>query len=120
MIKNQTKNMLTQNWVLEIFDIIPYITFKHTKGKNNILADSLTQLQRLGLYEKCPCEEDNQDQMITIIDEGESIKVIADQESFAPPDLNRILTVTDNINTNASQYLNKDTFVLHDVTWCNR
>ena len=38
LIKNQTKNMLTQNWALEIFFIIPYITFKHIKGKDNILV----------------------------------------------------------------------------------
>ena len=74
LIKNQTKNTLTQNWALEIFSITPYITFKHIKGKDNILADSLTQLQRLSLYEKCPCEKDNQDQVIAILDKGESIK----------------------------------------------
>ena len=64
---------LTQNWALEIFSITPYITFKHIKGKDS--ADSLTRLQRTGLYEKCPNEEGNQDQEITIFDEGESIKV---------------------------------------------
>ena len=42
LIKNQTKNTLTQNWALEIFLITPYIMFKHIKGKENILADSLT------------------------------------------------------------------------------
>ena len=42
IIKNQTKNTLTQNWPLEIFSSTPYITFKHIKGKDNILADSLT------------------------------------------------------------------------------
>ena len=33
------------------------------------------------------------------------------------PDPNIIHMVTDNANPNASQYLNKDTFVLHDVTY---
>ena len=61
LIENETKNTLTQNWALDIFLITPYITFKHIKGKDNILAESLTRLQRLGLYKKCPCEEDNQD-----------------------------------------------------------
>ena len=32
-------NTLTQNWALEIFLITPYITFKHMKGKDNILAE---------------------------------------------------------------------------------
>ena len=84
LIKNQTKITLTQNWALEIFSITPYIAFKYIKGKDNLLAGSLTQLQRLGLYEKCPCEEDDQDQEITIFDEGESIEVTVNPESFSP------------------------------------
>ena len=91
--------------------------FKHIKGKDNILADSLTQLQRLGLYEKWPCEEDNQDQEITIFEEGESIEVTTDPESFMTPDPNMILTVTDNTSANENHYLNKDTFVLNDATY---
>ena len=69
------------------------------------------------MYEKCLHEEDDQDQLITIFDEGESIKIIADPKSFVSPDLNMILTVTDNPSSNASQCLNKDMFVLHDVTY---
>ena len=44
LIKSQTKNLLTQNWALEIFSITPYIAFKHIKGKDNILANSLTSI----------------------------------------------------------------------------
>ena len=54
--------------------------------------------------------------MITIFDKGESIKIAADPRSFAPPDPNMILTVTDSACTDAS-HLSKDTFVLHDVTY---
>ena len=54
LIKNKSKNVLTQNWALEIFSISPHITFQHIKGKDNILADSLSCLQFLGLYEKSP------------------------------------------------------------------
>ena len=104
LIKSQTKSTLTQNWALEIFLITPYITFKHIKGKDKILADSFTQLQRLCLYEKCPHDEDDQDQEITIFDKGESIEVTADPESFTPPDLNIIPTVTDNTTANANHY----------------
>ena len=117
LIKNQTKNTLTQNWALEIFSITPYITFKHIKDKESILADSLTQLQRLDLYEKCPCKENEQDQLIMIFDKVEPIKVMADPKAFMPPDLNMFHMVTGNANSNASQYLNKDTFVLHDITY---
>ena len=53
-ITNKTKNVLTQNWALEFFSISPHITFQHIKGKDNILADDLTHLQCLGLYEKSP------------------------------------------------------------------
>ena len=77
--------MLSQNWALEIFLITLYITFKHVKGKGNILTDSLTQLQRLGLYEKYPCEEDEQNQKVTIFDEGQSVKITVDPDSFSPP-----------------------------------
>ena len=80
------------------------------------MADSLIQSQRQGLYEKCPPKEDNQDQVRTIFDKGESIKITADPKSFAPPDPNMILTVTDSATTNAS-HLDKDMFVLHDVTY---
>ena len=54
LIKNKTNNVLTQNWALEIFSITSYITFQHKKGKDNILADSLSHLQCLRLYEKTP------------------------------------------------------------------
>ena len=108
--------MLTQNWALEIFSITPYIIFKHIKGKDNILADSLTQLKRLGLYEKCPCREDDQDQEITNFDKGESIKVTADPDSFSLPDPNMIFSVTNETSANANHDLDKDTFVLDDIT----
>ena len=109
--------MLTQNWALEIFSITPYITFKHIKGKDNILADSLTQLQRLGLYQKCPCEKIEQGQVIMIFYEGEPIKVMVDPEAFVPADPNMVYEVTNNDNPNASHYFHKDTFVLHDVMY---
>ena len=56
LIKNKTNNVLTQNWALEIFSISPHITIQHIKGKDNILADSLSHLQCLGLHERSPQE----------------------------------------------------------------
>ena len=101
---------------MEIFSITPYITFKHIKEKNNILADSPTQKQRLVLYEKCPCEEDNQDCEITTFDERESIKVAEDPDSFSPADLNMILSVINEASANVNHNFDKDTFVLDEVT----
>ena len=52
LIKNKAKNVLTQNWALEIFLISPHSTSQHIKGKDSILADSLSHVQCLGLYER--------------------------------------------------------------------
>ena len=68
------------------------------------------------MYEKCPCEEDDQNQAITIFDEDESIKITVDPRYFTPPGPNMILHVTDSVSTNAS-HLSKDTFILHDVAY---
>ena len=57
------------------------------------------------------------DQSIMIFNMGEFIKITVDPKPFMPPDLNMILTVTDNPSSNASQCLNKDHFVMHDVTY---
>ena len=81
------------------------------------MAESVSQLQRLGLYEKCPYEKDDQDHEKTIFDKGESIKVAVNPESFAPPDLNIILSVTNEASANANHDLDKDTYVLDDVTY---
>ena len=108
--------MLNQSWALEIFLITLYITFKHIKDKDSILTDSLTWLQRIGLYEKWPCE-DEQNQEVTIFDEGESVKVTADPDSFSPPDLNMILSVSNKSSVNEDHDIDKDTFVLNYITY---
>ena len=69
------------------------------------------------MNERCPCEEDDQDHEITIFDEGESIKVAANPESFTPPDSNMILSVTNEASANANHDLDKNTFVLDDITY---
>ena len=68
------------------------------------------------MYEKCSCEENDQDHLIIIFDKSEPIKITVDPKSFMPQDPNMIHMVTDNANPNASQHLSKDTFILHDVT----
>ena len=89
LIKNKTKNVLTQNRALEVFSIFPYITFQHIKGKDNLLADSPSHLQCLGLYEKSPAEKPSEELSITIFDEAEIIHEHAWPEDFTPlhPDM---------------------------------
>ena len=45
------KNNKVNNWSQEIHAITPYINCEHIKGKENILAGSLSWLQALHLYE---------------------------------------------------------------------
>ena len=72
VIKNKSKNILTQNLAFEIFSNLPYITFQHIKGLDNILVDSLGHLQHLELYKKPP-EKPGEEFGIIIFHEGEII-----------------------------------------------
>ena len=98
LIKNKPKNILTQNWDLEIFSISPHITFHHIKGKDNMLADSLSHLQCLGLHEKSPQKKPGEEYCVTIFDEGETIQEHAQPEDFTPPNPDMITFVTDSNN----------------------
>ena len=44
--QKQDQNVLIQNWALEMFLIIPYITFQHIKGKDNILLFPIPTMKR--------------------------------------------------------------------------
>ena len=44
------RNNKVNNWS-QIHSIIPHNEFEHIKGKEDILADSLSRLKTLGLYE---------------------------------------------------------------------
>ena len=50
-IYSVTKNDKLKNWSQEIYSITTCINFKHNKGKENMLADSLLRLKCLGLFE---------------------------------------------------------------------
>ena len=52
-----TKNDKVNNWSQEIHSITPHIDFEHIKGKENVLADSLSRLRCLGLHEDNNPEE---------------------------------------------------------------
>ena len=45
-----------------------YIAFKHIKGRDNILANSLSRLKTLGIYEANGCEEPGGDYGKSIFD----------------------------------------------------
>ena len=45
------KNNMVNNWSQESHTITPYIEFEHIKGREIILADSLSRLKSLGFYE---------------------------------------------------------------------
>ena len=46
-----TKNDKVNNWSQEINAITPCTGFEHIKGKDNVLADSLSRLKTSSLYE---------------------------------------------------------------------
>ena len=46
-----TKNDKVSNWSQEMHAITPNIEFEYMKGKNNVLADSLSRLRCLGLHD---------------------------------------------------------------------
>ena len=71
-----------------MFLISPYITFHHIKGKDNILADSLSHLQHLG-----PPRKPGEEYSITIFDEGETIHENAQPEDFTPPNPDMVTLV---------------------------
>ena len=52
-----TKNDKVNNWSQKMHTITPHIEFEHIKGKNNVLADSLSKLRHLGLQDDNDPEE---------------------------------------------------------------
>ena len=49
------------NWYQEIHSITPHIKFKHIKGKENVLADSLSRLRCLGSHYNSDPKESGQE-----------------------------------------------------------
>ena len=91
---------------------MPYITFQHIKGKDNILADILSCLHSLRLYEKKPPEKPDKEFSITIFDEGEIIHEHAWPEDFIPPHPDMV-TLISNPNHEGS-VIDKHTFQIGD------
>ena len=55
------KNDKVNNWSQEMHAITPHIEFKHIKGKENGLADSLSRLRCLGLHNDNDPKEPDQE-----------------------------------------------------------
>ena len=91
---------------------MPYITFQHIKGKDNILADSLSHLQCLELYEKSPSEKPGQEFGVTIVDVDEIIYEYVQPDDFTPshPD---VVTLISNPN-HEEMVTDKHTFQVGD------
>ena len=67
------KNDKVHNWSQEMHAIKPYIEFEHIKGKDNVLADSLSRLKHLGLHDDNNLEEPDQEYGKSIFDTDEGI-----------------------------------------------
>ena len=110
--QKQKQNVLTQNWALEMFSISPHITFQCIKGKDNALADSLSCLQCLGLYEKSPPENLGEEYSITIFNEGKTILEHAQPEDSTPSNPDMVTLVTN--SNNEESVCDKHTFQVGD------
>ena len=63
-----TKTDKENNWSQKIHAIIPHIESKHIKGKENILANSLSRLRWLGLHDDNDLEKPGQEYGKSIFD----------------------------------------------------
>ena len=77
------------------FSISPYIGFQHIIGNDNILADCLSHLHCLGLYERSPPEKPGEEFSITIFYEGEIIHEHAQPEDFTSPHPDVVTLISD-------------------------
>ena len=95
-----------------IFSISPHIIFQHIKGKDNILADSLSQLQCLGLYENSPPEKLGEEYSVVIFNDSETIHEHVQPEDFTSPNPNMVTLNT--YSNNEESVSDKHTFQIGD------
>ena len=103
---------MTQNWALEISLISPHITSQHIKGKDNILADSISHLQCPGLYERSPPGKPGEEFGIMIFDGGRTIHEQAQPEDFTPPHPDMVTLISDPYSEES--VIDKHTFQVGD------
>ena len=95
-----------------MFSILHHITFQHITSKYNILAESLSWLQCLGLYEKSCPEEPAEEYSVIIFDESGTIHEHVQPEDLTTPNPNMITLVTD--FNNEESVSDKHTFQIGD------
>ena len=70
-ISANTKNDQLTNWCQELYAITNQITFKHIKGKDNVMSDAISRLERYNLYHP----HDSTDPKIPIHPEEENLEM---------------------------------------------
>ena len=70
-ISANTKNDQLTNWCQELYAITNQITFKHIKGKDNVMSDAISRLERYNLYHP----HDSADPKIPIHPEEENLEM---------------------------------------------
>ena len=72
-LQGKTLNNKVNNWGIELSNF--KINFQHIKGKRNIMADALSRVKRLGLYDNQDPEPNGQEFGHTILEDLPPIKV---------------------------------------------
>lgn len=72
-LAGRTLNNKVNNWGIELSSF--HIEFNHIKGKKNVMADALSRLKRLGLYEEVEPEQDDKEFGHTILEELPEVQV---------------------------------------------
>ena len=71
-----TKNDKVSNWSWEMYTITPCVEFEHIKGKDNVLADSMSRLRHLGLHGNNDPEEPGQECGKSIVDTDKTSYIV--------------------------------------------
>ena len=112
LIKNKIKYVLTQNGALKISLISPHITFQHIKGKDNILADSLSHLQCLLQYKRAPQKNLVKDTVLQNLVKVKPFRNMHNQKTSHPPNPDMVTLVTDSNSEDPAR--DKHTFQVGD------
>ena len=97
------KNDKVNNWSQEMHDITPHTEFGYIKGKNNLLADSLSGLRHLGLQDDNDPERPGQEYGKTIFETDENIIHSLDDDQKTPAEF----------EINGQHILDKITLITH-------